>query len=315
MTKQECLELFRDRAKGAMYGVAVGDALGAPLEFMSALEIKDVHGPEPVKDMLGGGWLNLRPGETTDDTDMTLAVAEGWMAMQEPWSLPDLVEAVGSNFIEWHHTRPKDIGNTCRAVIEKAEQLIKSRPDKSAYENWMTASILYDEMSGGRSGGNGALMRTVPAGIAFLHCRVPARALARMTHWDEKAAKLVQDYTEAISLLVRGGSCRDLHGFLLCARTQGHLRPTGYSFDSANCAAYAIQEADDDFEDILVKAVNMGGDADTIGAITGGLAGAWYGFRDIPDRWVEALPERITARLDAFVEWAVEREARTYDRE
>ena len=80
MTKQEHLDLFRDRAKGAMYGVAVGDALGAPLEFMSAIEIKDVHGPDPVREMLGGGWLHLPVGMTTDDTDMTLAVAEGLMA-------------------------------------------------------------------------------------------------------------------------------------------------------------------------------------------------------------------------------------------
>lgn len=61
--------------RGAMFGVAVGDALGAPLEFMSAKSIKQQHGT--VRDMIGGGWLNVLPGEVTDDTQMTLAVAHG----------------------------------------------------------------------------------------------------------------------------------------------------------------------------------------------------------------------------------------------
>ena len=69
------MDLLNDRIAGALYGVAVGDALGGPLEFMSAEEIHRQHGW--VTTMLGGGWLDLQPGETTDDTAMTLAVAEG----------------------------------------------------------------------------------------------------------------------------------------------------------------------------------------------------------------------------------------------
>ena len=61
--------------KGALYGVAVGDALGAPVEFMEAETIKKRHGS--VTEMIGGGWLNVRPGEITDDTQMTLCVARG----------------------------------------------------------------------------------------------------------------------------------------------------------------------------------------------------------------------------------------------
>ena len=60
---------------GALFGVAVGDALGAPLEFMNAKEIQHKHGT--VKEMIGGGWLNVKPGEVTDDTQMTIAAALG----------------------------------------------------------------------------------------------------------------------------------------------------------------------------------------------------------------------------------------------
>ena len=309
MTKQKYLEMFRDKAKGAMYGVAVGDALGAPLEFMSALEIKDKYGAEPVKEMLGGGWLQVQPGETTDDTDMTLAVAEGLMAIPEEPPASAIVREVGDRFIAWYHTRPKDIGVTCKAVIEGAEQ---RKPYMSTHKAWMDSSEAYDKSSGHKSAGNGALMRTAPVGIVCRRPRIPAITIAEMTHWDNAACTLVADYSQAIANLVRGASYYEIIDLQYKYNTAGHLNPTGYSFDSMRCALEAMSNAKP-FEKALVMAVNMGGDADTIGAITGGLAGAWFGFGRIPERWVNALPAHITARLDAFVEWAVEREAKHYE--
>lgn len=70
-------DLLKDKISGALYGVAVGDALGGPLEFMATEQIAQRYGL--VTEMIGGGWLNLRPSETTDDTAMTMAVAEGIM--------------------------------------------------------------------------------------------------------------------------------------------------------------------------------------------------------------------------------------------
>lgn len=70
-----------DRIKGALYGVAVGDALGGPLEFMSREAVHRAY-PDGLRDMVGGGWLNLKPGETTDDTAMALCVAEGIAAAE-----------------------------------------------------------------------------------------------------------------------------------------------------------------------------------------------------------------------------------------
>lgn len=305
---------FENRAKGAMYGVAVGDALGAPLEFMDALEIKDVHGPELVREMLGGGWLHLPPGMTTDDTDMTLAVAEGIMATPRDGSLAELIDQIGQRFIAWHHSRPKDIGNTCRATIEAAERNLADGMRPS--EAWPKAAVEYDKASGHRSAGNGALMRTVPIGVALDpgKAKTTAQATAMMTHWDKMQTELVAEYTIAVSKLVRG--MNDFSEFVRLAEEYPqpqHLTPTGYSLDSFNCALWAIRTSDD-FEDAIVGAVNLGGDADTIGAITGGLMGAYDGFEAIPERWVNALPAHITARLDAFVGWAVREEEKEWDR-
>ena len=90
-----------NKISGALYGVAVGDALGAPLEFMSAAEITRKYG-SAVKDMIGGGWLNVEPGEVTDDTQMTIAVALA-IAMHpeepEPYA--------GQYFAEWAMGGPK----------------------------------------------------------------------------------------------------------------------------------------------------------------------------------------------------------------
>ena len=313
MTREDYMKEFENRAKGAMYGVAVGDALGAPLEFMDALEIQDVHGP--VCDMLGGGWLHLPPGMTTDDTDMTLAVAEGMMATPRDGSLAELIDQIGQRFIAWYRSRPKDIGNTCKAVIEEAERRIRTNGHPAEIA-WGGASRIYDIYSGHKSAGNGALMRTVPIGIALDpgEAQPTAKAVARMTHWDEKQTELVADYTMTVSMLVRG--MNDFREFMWLAEEYPqpkHITPTGYSLDSFNCALWAIRTSDD-FEDAIVRAVNLGGDADTIGAITGGLMGAYDGFEAIPERWVNALPAYITARLDAFVCWAVREEEKEWDR-
>ena len=85
----------------------------------------------------------------------------------------------------------------------------------------------------------------------------------------------------------------------------GRLTPTGYVVDSLECALYAWWDGGDTFEETVAYAANMGGDADTIAAICGGLAGAYYGFEAIPERWVDALSEADRKRLDAAVDAAV----------
>lgn len=297
---------IRNRIAGALYGVAIGDALGAPLEFMSKEEISRKHGR--VTEMIGGGWLNVVPGEITDDTQMTLAVAEGIIEGPD-----NPIQAIGKRFIEWARSGPNDIGGTCSMSIRWAAFLGQNNePDE---EKWFEASKYTSETNGGRSGGNGALMRTVYPGLYYkelLMAVETAGAIAQMTHWDKKSTEACNLYTEMIHLITESISreealqiIRDVlkdSEYSLKARKQ--LKPTGYVVDSFNCALHSIAVTGT-FEDAIIEAANLGGDADTIAAIAGGLAGVIYGYNEIPVRWIQTLDPGIRKQLVKLVDAAV----------
>lgn len=292
------MDKIADRIRGALFGVAIGDALGGPLEFMSAEEIKRTHGT--VTEMIGGGWLNLKPGETTDDTAMTLAVAEGIAECPE-----DPVPYVGRNFIDWYNSGPKDIGGTCAGSIRRAMDIAawKKMPTR---KEWMIASETTDHVMHGRTAGNGALMRTIyPALFYDYGIRIDevTEAIAKMTHWSNESTRACLQYVYDVNRFIftdRFGDQRPVH-------FDGTIhQPTGYVVDSHAVAAKAINDTDS-FEDALVHAVNQGGDADTIGAITGGLAGAKYGYSNIPARWLEALDPKVKEQLNNLADIAIKR--------
>ena len=100
-----------DKIKGGLFGLAIGDALGGTTEFMTKEEIKEKYGS--VNEIIGGGYWGLKPGETTDDTAMTVAVALGIMANSN-----HPIEEIGKRFLRWQNSDPKDIGVTIRTVFE-----------------------------------------------------------------------------------------------------------------------------------------------------------------------------------------------------
>lgn len=291
------MRLSMDVARGALYGVAVADALGATLEFMSAAEIARRYGT--LRDIVGGGWLALRPGQVTDDTEMTLAVAEG-IAEQ-----PDApVEAVGRRFIEWLDTQPRDVGRICAVALNYARR-----------RGWADAARFAHGNLGGRSAGNGSLMRSAYPGLWYADRAQALRVaveLSRMTHYDPLASEACELYTAAIWDMARGGvparqALKAAFGgtrYQAALAGQARLDPTGFVVDTLNCALDAVARTSS-LEDAIVRAVNLGGDADTVGAVAGGLAGAMYGYDSIPTRWREALDVRTRARLDAAAERAV----------
>lgn len=297
---------LRNRIAGALYGVAIGDALGAPLEFMSQEQIANKHGR--VTEMIGGGWLDVEPGEITDDTQMTLAVAEGIIANPE-----DPIQEIGARFIEWAMSGPKDIGATCSMSIrEAAARSHQEAPDKTT---WFNASKHTSEINGGRSGGNGALMRTVYPGLYYewlLEAVTKAGNIAKMTHWDKKSTDACCLYTEMINLITEADNNDEawqyidskLEGSEYRLQPRKGVSPTGYVVDSFKCALHSLAVTKT-FEDAIVEAANLGGDADTIAAITGGLAGAIYGYKEIPPRWIETLSPEIRLQLDRLVGAAV----------
>lgn len=322
------IEILRDHIAGALYGVAVGDALGGPVEFMTRGQIAAKYGG-PVDRMAGGGWLGLVPGETTDDTAMTLAVAEGIMANPD-----DPAQEIGRRFISWANSRPKDIGATCASSIAIAKNCAaKERRAIPDFIMWSFAAHLTAEHNGDRSGGNGALMRCIYPALYYTdRLRAVREAVnqGRMTHKSADSDDACLFYADVVHYLVRHAAGSDdakalresaAGGLLvshICNMASGTpykikdlpdtpegLRPSGYCVDSLKCAMYAWAHTTN-FKAALVTAVNLGGDADTIGAICGGLCGAVYGYNDIPAEWIAYLSEADRERLNAAVAAAVE---------
>ncbi|WP_127530586.1 ADP-ribosylglycohydrolase family protein [Paenibacillus kobensis] len=264
-----------NRIKGALYGVAVGDALGGTTEFMSAGAVKKTYGY--LTEIIGGGVWELEPGEVTDDTMMTLCVAEGILEAPD-----DPMPAIGEKFLSWYRSDPKDIGNIIRKVL-------------STYKgNWMRAAFLAD-CDMGQSAGNGALMRCLPVALAYPELsdveRV-SRLQSKMTHYDERCAetsilynriahRIIEDdadLKQTIAQEISGTEYADLlNGLPDCD-------PTGFVVDTFRWVIHLLLTSAS-YEEVVQRAANEGGDSDTIAAISGGLAGLYYGFDAIAERY------------------------------
>ena len=307
-----------NKVKGALYGLAVGDALGAPLEFMTREEIAARHGE--VDSMIGGGWLNLAPGEVTDDTQMTLCVAKG-IALASPSKTEPIAEEtkeavlveIGDQFFEWADSGPKDIGNTCRAAIEGARTRIRFG-EVNEVKAWYDSAQNYHMASGGKSGGNGSLMRTLYPALYFDNASSAlgmAAAQSMMTHYDHVATHCCMDYVQLVHFALRNeyDDAKDkLNRWIYRSLDSGFLPescpPDGYVLHSMRVAT-ALVSGSTSFKEALVGIVNLGGDTDTNAAIAGGLAGAIWGFDAIPKKWVDALPAAVKRELDYYASLAI----------
>lgn len=304
----------RNSIAGALFGVAVGDALGGPVEFMTPEDIIRRH--VCVSDMIGGGWLGLAPGEVTDDTQMTLCVAEG--IVENP-AAP--IEAIGRRFIQWASSGPKDIGGACRSSISNARAM-GGRADPVP-EMWTAAAELTQRQNGRPVEGNGALMRTVYPGLYYRdHYQAEGWAIriGRMTHAGPRSNEACILYTRMVNLLTASESrpqdAQSVRDFLAehcqavpeydAAVKASIVTPAsgGYVVDSMRIAVGSIATTGS-FEEAVIEAVNLGGDADTNGAITGGLAGAWYGYDAIPEAWIAALAPDVRETLNRLADAAV----------
>ena len=291
-----------DKLLGAFLGVATGDALGAALEFMSAQEIQRKHGL--VREKIGGGWLRVKPGEITDDTQMSLAVAEGIAEAPD-----DPIPAIGRRFIAWYDSSPKDIGNCCRAVLSQAKA---ARTDTT--EEWLKVAHRVHEATGGQTAGNGALMRTIYPALWYNESAGEiAGQIGRMTHYHPHSDRLVVAYTTAVADLVRHNYAPAEAKKVLASHMEAVSDlldvdlpiPDGYAPHSLICALKGTYETDS-FEEALIAVVNLGGDTDTIGAIAGGLAGAIYGAKALPAKWLEQLDKTAVADITRLAKAAME---------
>jgi ADP-ribosyl-[dinitrogen reductase] hydrolase len=285
-----------DRVKGALVGLAVGDALGTTLEFKSPGTFA------PLTDMVGGGPFQLAPGQWTDDTSMALCLAES------------LVECSGfvprdqmDRYLRWwregHNSstgRCFDIGNATAQALARYE----------------TSGDPLAGSTDPRVAGNGSLMRLAPVPIRFRANPLLAVTLCGASSRTTHAARTCVDacrYFGGLIWAALNGVARELFltpGYSpvpnhfqrdpLCpeiaevaagsfmARKPPEIAGSGYVVKSLEAALWAFAHSQD-YETGALMAVNLGDDADTTGAIYGQLAGACYGLSGIPVRWVQRL--------------------------
>ena len=285
------------RAAGALVGSAVGDALGAPFEFGRPGAFT-ARFPAPARgartEMCGGGPLGREPGEVTDDTQMALLVAT---SLLERGGLAgaDLFD----RFLRWAAADPPDIGEQTRAVLASGLP-------------WHTAAAEPFRRTG-RSAGNGSLMRTTPAAVRFARegratTADAARRISALTHGDPAAGEGCAVFHELVRVALDGGDPLESVPAALASVAGEHREryaevlapdwtpepgtPNGAVWPTLGSAVWALRHGTS-FADVLRLVVDLGGDTDTVAAVTGGLAGAVYGMGGIPMRWSSVVHGRV----------------------
>lgn len=272
-----------NRAHGCFLGLAIGDALGAPVEFSPPGTFKPVTGYQ------AGGPFNLEAGQYTDDSSMALCLADSLIACGE-LDLKDQIE----RYVRWYQRGENsstgvcfDIGNgTARALDLFMAEL--------------------DPLSGSVTAeGNGSIMRLAPVAIRYWFDRSLAKAKGELsaltTHGSEIAVECTGYFAKILAILIQGGSKADvlkasvgysprltqtLNGQWEGRKVSGH----GHVLDTLEAALWAFHTTDS-FKDCVLKAVNLGDDADTVGAVAGQLAGAFYGRSGIPADLIDGLQD------------------------
>lgn len=293
----------RDRQRGTLLGLAVGDALGAAVEFQPPGSF------EPVTDYRAGGPHGLEPGEWTDDTSLALALADS--IAEVGWDLDDQAE----RYLAWWKTgkyssngRVFDIGITTSASLSRFLESGDARTSgaRQAYES-----------------GNGSIMRLAPVPMRYVYMfpdglgdlveravesSLPTHASPQCTsscaYLALLLAGLIDGRPREEVLSPRWGPLEQLRQIMTLddevqevaagsfrTRQPPEIAGAGYVVHSLEAALWAFHQADD-FEQAVLRAVNLGDDADTTGAVCGQLAGACWGESGIPTRWLEGLAER-----------------------
>ncbi len=305
---------LRDRQRGCLIGLAVGDALGAAVEFARPGTFI------PVTGYRAGGPHGLSPGEWTDDTSMALALADS--IAQAGWDLNDQA----ARYVRWWRTgaysvndRCFDIGITTRSALHQFERTgdAKTSGDRSE-----------------RSSGNGSLMRLAPVPIYFADrfphaveelatraaessvpthaspqclsaCRYFALILAGLMHGIPREEVLSPDWSPRKQLVAEESLHAEVEEVATGSfrtRRPPEIVGSGYVVRSLEAALWAFHDAAD-FSEAVLRAVNLGDDADTTGAVCGQLAGAYWGESGIRPEWREQLARRqlLEAALSGLI--------------
>jgi ADP-ribosyl-[dinitrogen reductase] hydrolase len=303
------------RAKGALMGFIVGDALGVPYEFLSREEMT----ANPATGMTGFGTYDQPPGTWSDDTSMLLCIMENEILSGNVYTLAD-------RFVRWYedgymtpHDVCFDIGITTRTALERCIAGID--PCQSGLDD-------------PRSAGNGSLMRIAPyafrdmpdarhhmleqngithrAPLAQISCMAWQEIFIGLLDGKEPAAA-ISDIFEYFERIVRNWlkegheQCRDVIGRIRHPRFSelpaSEIQSSGFVVHTLEASLWCLLQSTD-YRSAVLNAVNLGEDTDTTAAVTGALAGAYYGIQSIPADWIDALVRRehVEMMIDKFLE-------------
>ena len=302
----------RDAIMGGVMGVIIGDALGLPVQFMTKTEIRK----NPITDMTGGGAFGLEPGTWSDDSSLTLCLAES--VSEVGYNPADIAR----RFVKWYRDgymtplgEAFDIGDTTEIAMKRLIHGVapfKAGPDDA------------------KNNGNGSLMRILPATLYFANesdytmiqriCEV-----SKITHGHPRSQLACSLYSLFVKELLRGSSPQKAYDAMrlksqtvffadrkigkqlshfkriisgeLPTLAESEIKSGGYVVESLEAALWSILNTSS-FENAVLTAVNLGWDTDTVGAITGSMAGVYYGVSNIPDHWLRKLLVVVTKKQE-----------------
>lgn len=305
--------------KSALIGVAVGDALGVPVEFKTRETLRK----NPVTDKIGYGTYNLPPGTWSDDSSLTFCLAE---ALTQDFDL----NVIGQNFVKWAYenywTPHGDVFDIGIATSQAISRLAKGEKP---------------ELAGGfkeNDNGNGSLMRILPLFFYLLDKPINerfdiTRKVSSITHGYIRSVIACFYYLEFAKQILEGKDIFEIYKNLqteisnyltriginpteianfdrllkgnIFKIDEGDIQSSGYVLHTLEASIWSLMTTDN-YKEAVLKAVNLGDDTDTTGAVTGGLAGLYYGFDNIPKKWlrqiaryrdIENLAERLNNKI------------------
>ncbi len=287
-----------------LFGLCVGDALGLPVQFLS----REVVNRKPVTDMIGYGQFDLPHGSWSDDSSLTFCLAE---SLCKGYDIQDIAD----KFIKWLYDgywtpfgRSFDIGQSTRNAIERLKSGVDplSSGDKGEYNN-----------------GNGSLMRILPLAYYLEDFEIKKRfeivhQVSAITHAHSRSQVACGIYIQMCINLLKGRNPRDSYAEMkskisayyktepykselkyfsriltedISSFNDDAIRSSGYVIDTLEASLWCLLN-NDSYEDTVLKAVNLGEDTDTTGAVVGGLAGIYYGSDNIPKKWIDMIVKK-----------------------
>ncbi|WP_312914393.1 ADP-ribosylglycohydrolase family protein [Stenotrophomonas sp.] len=279
----------RSRFRGCLLGLAVGDALGTTLEFRAPGSFA------PLTDMIGGGPFGLQPGQWTDDTSMALCLAHSLLHCRGF----DAVDQM-NRYCNWYRHGYMSSTGECFDIGGTVSQ---------ALEAYLRSGDPFSGSQAESSAGNGSLMRLAPVAMYYAHSPLATVATmaadsSRTTHAAAEAVDACVLFAAQLRMALAGHDKQAIllgHGAtpdapaIAALALRDHvavdaaaIRGSGYVVDALSAALWCFATTDD-YASAVLKAANLGDDADTTAAICGQLAGAYYGLEGIPAGWRQTL--------------------------